>query len=55
MLSYAVVTGTLSDNCNILLAVLEFEKLYLENLPSSEAYEKSYMHRDVVRHLAVTK
>lgn len=35
--------------------VLEFEHLYLENLPSSESYEKSYMHRDVVRFVAVTK
>ncbi|XP_013137503.1 PREDICTED: peptidylprolyl isomerase domain and WD repeat-containing protein 1 [Papilio polytes] len=35
--------------------VLEFESLYLENLPSSETYEKSYMHRDVVTHVVVTK
>ncbi|CAF0767358.1 unnamed protein product [Brachionus calyciflorus] len=32
----------------------EFEKLYLENLPSSENYEKSYMHRDTITHLIVT-
>ncbi|XP_045159087.2 peptidylprolyl isomerase domain and WD repeat-containing protein 1-like isoform X1 [Mercenaria mercenaria] len=35
--------------------VLEFEKLYLENLPNSESYEKSYMHKDVVKFVAVTK
>ncbi|KAI8419748.1 hypothetical protein MSG28_008424 [Choristoneura fumiferana] len=35
--------------------VLEFESLYLENLPSSETYERSYMHRDVVSHIVVTK
>ncbi|KAJ2948248.1 hypothetical protein O0L34_g7476 [Tuta absoluta] len=35
--------------------VLKFESLYLENLPSSETYERSYMHRDVVTHVVVTK
>lgn len=35
--------------------VLEFESLYLENLPSSVTYERSYMHRDVVTHILVTK
>ncbi|XP_071454294.1 peptidylprolyl isomerase domain and WD repeat-containing protein 1 [Hetaerina americana] len=35
--------------------VLKYEKLYLENLPLAETYEKSYMHRDIVTHLAVTK
>lgn len=35
--------------------VLPFESLYLENLPSSETYEHSYMHRDVVTHIIVTK
>lgn len=37
------------------MTVLEYEKLYLENLPSAECYEKSYMHRDVVTHVVVTK
>lgn len=37
------------------VSVLEFESLYLENLPSSETYEFSYMHRDVVTHVVVTK
>lgn len=35
--------------------VLEFESLYIENLPTSETYEFSYMHRDVVTHVVVTK
>lgn len=35
-------------------AALEFEQLYLDNLPVSEMYEKSYMHRDVVTDLLVT-
>lgn len=34
---------------------MEYEKLYLENLPDAECYEKSYMHRDVVTHVVVTK
>jgi len=32
---------------------LKFEKLYLEHLPNCENYEKSYMHRDIVTHVAV--
>ncbi|XP_058820144.1 peptidylprolyl isomerase domain and WD repeat-containing protein 1 [Topomyia yanbarensis] len=35
--------------------VLEYEKLYLSNLPSTECYEKSFMHRDTITHLVVTK
>ncbi|XP_005110323.1 peptidylprolyl isomerase domain and WD repeat-containing protein 1 [Aplysia californica] len=35
--------------------VLAFEKVYLEGLPSAEYYEKSYMHRDIVSHVAVSK
>lgn len=35
--------------------VLEFEHMYLKNIPDKEAYEKSYMHRDVITHIAVTK
>lgn len=34
---------------------LEHEAIYLENLPLCETYEKSYMHRDVVTHVLVTK
>lgn len=41
--------------CYRLLLVLEHEKLYLENLPDSECYEKSYMHRDAITHVVCTK
>lgn len=34
---------------------LEFEHVYLEALPSAEMYEKSYMHRDWVTHIAATE
>lgn len=32
----------------------ELEKIHIENLPGSENYEKSYMHRDTITHLVVT-
>lgn len=35
--------------------VLLYEKLFLESLPNSESYEKSYMHRDIVTHIVVSK
>ncbi len=35
--------------------ILEFEQVYLDNLPSSEGYEISYMHRDVITHIAVAR
>ncbi|KAJ1209584.1 hypothetical protein NDU88_004958 [Pleurodeles waltl] len=35
--------------------VLEFERVYLDNLPSAAMYERSYMHRDVITHVACTK
>ncbi|XP_056632342.1 peptidylprolyl isomerase domain and WD repeat-containing protein 1 [Diorhabda sublineata] len=34
--------------------ILQYENLYLESLPSSESYEKSYMHRDIVTHCVVS-
>ncbi|XP_015916004.1 peptidylprolyl isomerase domain and WD repeat-containing protein 1 [Parasteatoda tepidariorum] len=34
---------------------LQFEQMYLKNIPDKESYEKSYMHRDVISHIAVTK
>ena len=34
---------------------LEYENVYLDNLPNSNSYEKSYMHRDIVTHIAVSK
>ncbi|EPS60312.1 hypothetical protein M569_14491, partial [Genlisea aurea] len=33
---------------------LRFERNYLDSLPSANMYEKSYMHRDVVTHVAVS-
>jgi len=33
--------------------VLKFHKLYLSQLPSSDKYERSFMHRDSVTHIAV--
>ncbi|XP_018803983.1 PREDICTED: peptidylprolyl isomerase domain and WD repeat-containing protein 1 [Bactrocera latifrons] len=34
---------------------LPYEKVYLENLPNAESYEKSYMHRDIITHVVSTK
>ncbi|KAI2809649.1 Peptidylprolyl isomerase domain and WD repeat containing protein 1 [Blomia tropicalis] len=34
---------------------IPFEKIYLDNLPKSEAYEKSYMHRDAVKFVIVAR
>lgn len=34
---------------------LAYEQVYLENLPSAEMYEKSYMHRDIITHTVCTK
>ncbi|GJD09502.1 Peptidyl-prolyl cis-trans isomerase CYP71 [Galdieria sulphuraria] len=35
--------------------VLPFENLYLQSLPTAQLYEKSYMHRDLITHIKVTK
>lgn len=35
--------------------VLEYEALYLENLPNVEMYERSYMHRDIITHVVSTR
>ncbi|XP_027018184.1 peptidylprolyl isomerase domain and WD repeat-containing protein 1 [Tachysurus fulvidraco] len=35
--------------------VLEYERVYLYNLPSAAMYERSYMHRDVITHVAYAK
>lgn len=40
---------------SLIVSDLRYQQLYLDNLPSAEAYEKSYMHRDIVSHVAVTK
>jgi len=39
----------------LFVAVLAYEKVYLDNIPSAESYEQSYMHRDVISHVFVTK
>ncbi|KAL2899500.1 Peptidyl-prolyl cis-trans isomerase CYP71 [Bienertia sinuspersici] len=33
---------------------LQFEQAYLDSLPCANMYEKSYMHRDVITHVAVS-
>uniref|UniRef100_A0A8C3ACJ9 peptidylprolyl isomerase n=1 Tax=Cyclopterus lumpus TaxID=8103 RepID=A0A8C3ACJ9_CYCLU len=35
--------------------VLEYERVYLENLPSAVMYERSYMHRDVITQIVCSK
>lgn len=35
--------------------VLKFERTYLDSLPCAEMYERSYMHRDEINHVVVTK
>nr|XP_039258573.1 peptidylprolyl isomerase domain and WD repeat-containing protein 1-like [Styela clava] len=35
--------------------VLEYEQVFLHNLPSTDRYERSYMHRDALTHVAVAK
>jgi len=35
--------------------ILRHERVYLENVPSADRYYRSFMHRDVVSHVAVTK
>lgn len=37
------------------LAVLPHEKLFLDHLPEADRYYKSFMHRDTVNYLVVTK
>ena len=34
--------------------VLKHEQLYLSNLPESDMYEQSFMHRDTITHVVVT-
>ena len=46
---------TLFRNWFFVFTVLQFEKMYLENIPSAAMYEKSFMHRDVVTQAVVTR
>jgi len=54
-----VLSTILIFNCVIdslfFVTVLAYEAVYLDNIPSAESYEQSYMHRDVVSHVLVTK
>lgn len=34
---------------------LPHEQLYISRMPSAEMYEKSYMHRDAINFVAVTR
>jgi len=45
----------LTINVSSFNIVLKYEHLYLENLPTCDTYEKSYMHRDVITHIIITK
>ena len=57
------VEGDLSDDADFGPAppsakrrkTLKYHKLYMSQLPSAEKYEKSFMHRDCITHIAVTK
>ena len=42
-------------NLMFCILVLQFEKMYLENIPSAVMYEKSFMHRDVITQVLVTR
>lgn len=35
--------------------ILEFENVYLDALPNSDAYERSYMHKEPLAFVRVTK
>ncbi|KAA8584309.1 hypothetical protein FQN60_008094 [Etheostoma spectabile] len=35
--------------------VLDYERVYLDNLPSAAMYERSYMHRDVITQIVCSK
>lgn len=44
-----------ADDSVSLSTALPHEKLYLDHLPSADRYWKSFMHRDTVTGVAVTK
>lgn len=54
--SYIIIRHNLQILARLFIStVLEYEKLYLDNLPDTECYEKSYMHRDIITHVVATK
>ena len=42
-------------NAFLFSTVLDYERVYLENLPSAAMYERSYMHRDVITYIVCSK
>lgn len=59
MLNDANRANDIPANASVFLfcfsSVLEFERVYLDNLPSAAMYERSYMHRDVITQIACSK
>lgn len=45
-------SNCLLNNCN---TVLPHERLFLEHLPSADRYSKSFMHRDTINFVCITK
>lgn len=52
---YLIILNIIFSIIYLIFAVLEYEQVYIDNLPCCECYEKSYMHRDVITHIVVTK
>lgn len=50
-----IYTSNYIDSLQTLFVVLPHEKTYLEHLPDSQQYYKSFMHRDVVNFVVFTK
>lgn len=42
-------------NLTISHQLVDHEDLFLADLPNSDSYEKSYMHRDIITHVVTTK
>lgn len=46
------ICGSVHNHYTIeIIPGIPHEKIYLDNLPNSECYEKSYMHRDSITHM----
>lgn len=52
---YLIILNIIFNIIYLIFTVLEYEQVYIDNLPCCECYEKSYMHRDVITHIVVTK
>ena len=55
MLSFPSLSYRPSSPIRVSSLVLAHEKLFLDHLPSADRYYKSFMHRDVVNTISVTK